>query len=164
MHRGKMEAETIYTICLTGMVLILLLLYVEQPVNSPTSSSQVISDIKVIGIRSASFSGVVLKVQFTAKNPTPISFVLERATYLLYGDGNYLGRGVISEQIAIPAHNSTIVDSSFSTGLLDASQVFLSYATSGSSQISWEARGNATFVEPLLGTLTVPFECTSSSS
>ena len=120
-----------------------------------------ISQFSVVGIESIGFSSTKLQIQFSLDNPTPISATLENASYLLYGNGNYLGAGVITQHVKILAHASTTINTNFDVILSGSSHVLWSYFLSYGNQISWEAKGNATLAEPVLGVLNIRFDCRS---
>jgi LEA14-like dessication related protein len=159
----RIRAETIFTVFIAVVIILLLASYFGQSstLGKQTKSSVLgISKVSVIKVESIGFSTAELLVQFQINNPTPISAFLDNASYSLYGNGNYLGAGVITEQVKIPAYNSTYAESNFETGLVDSSRVIFSYIFSNNNQITWEAKGNATFSEPLLGSFKVHFDST----
>jgi LEA14-like dessication related protein len=159
----KRRAETIFVIFLAATVALLVAYYFEQG-PAPSKSTRVdgltIPNVSIAAIRSISFSNANLLVQFQVDNPTPVSARLVNASYFLYGNGNYLGTGVIAQPFNIPAFSSTFVESSFTTGFVDSARVLFSYVLSNNNHIAREARGNATFSEPLLGLVVVHFDST----
>jgi LEA14-like dessication related protein len=156
----KLRAETIFVLFIAATVILLSGAYLARPPASSqvTPDALTISHVSVVDIQSVSLSSANLLVRFEIDNPTPVSTTLENASYFLYGNGNYLGYGAITQQVKIPAGNSTYVESSFKTGLTDSARVFFSYLFSNSNSIAWEAKGNATFSEPLIGLVVVHFD------
>ncbi len=156
----KLRPETIFVVFILAVVVLALAFHYQQsPAPSTTESSAIgISNVSVLNIESVGFSSTELLVQFRVNNPTPFSTTLQNASYFLYGNGNYLGSGTITEKVKIPADNSTYVESNFSTGLYNGAKVIFSYIFSNNNQIIWVAEGNATFSEPLIGLVTVHFD------
>jgi LEA14-like dessication related protein len=160
----KFSAEALFVVIIVTILAVVLAAYYAQslvPVQRSKSNVLGISEVSVVSIQSISFSSIALLVRFEANNPTPISVDLVNASYLLYGNGDYLGAGVISQEVHIPAFNSTYVESNFKTALLSGLGVIFSYLISNNNQIVWLAEGNATFSEPVIGFVTVHFDSSS---
>jgi len=159
----RAETGTVIFLIFAVTLLVGVAFYQELTVPSQSSDkSQVsISQFSVLGIKSIGFSSTELQIQFSLDNPTPISATLENASYLLYGNGNYLGAGVISQHVKILAHGSTAINTNFDVILSGSSHVVWSYFLSDGDQISWEAKGNATLLESVLGMTNIHFDCKS---
>jgi LEA14-like dessication related protein len=156
---GRAETGTVLFLIFAVALLVGVVFYQEltTPSQSADNSQVSISQFSVLGIKSIGFSNTKLQIQFSLDNPTPISATLESASYLLYGNGNYLGAGVISQHVKILAHGSTAINTDFDVILSGSSHVLWSYFLSDGDQISWEAKGNATLLEPVLGMTNIHF-------
>jgi len=121
-----------------------------------------ISDFQIAGVQSLNSSGTTLVLQFAIKDSTPIGGTIENASYALYADGSYVGRGIVNGPVEIPARGSTVASSDF---LLTAAGSFRgsrSYFLDLGA-VSWRATGSAKLVQSLLGSFRVQFDCTSTS-
>ena len=139
--------------------------YQEQTSSASYTSSDnqlSVSQFSVTGIGSIGVSSTKLTIQFKINNPTLLSATLKNASYILYGNGNYLGAGVITQQTKILARTSTTIDTNFDATLSGSSQVLWSYFLNFGNKVSWEAKGNATLAEPVLGNANIRFDCKSS--
>jgi LEA14-like dessication related protein len=158
------ETGTIVFLVFVVVLLVGVVYYQEQLTTASQTAinNQVsISQISVVGIESIGFSSTKLRIQFNLDNPTPISGTLQNASYLFYGNGNYLGAGVITQQVKILAHASTTINTNFVMVLSGSSRLIWSYFLSNGNQVFWEAKGNATLTEPVLGVVNVRFDCKS---
>jgi len=162
---GREQTGSIIFLVLVVSLLVGFAYYQEQlsPTNQTANGDKVtVSQFSLVGIESIGFSSTKLRIQFRIDNPTPISTTLENASYHLYGNGNYLGAGVITQQVKIPARASTTIKTDFVMAFSGSVRVIWSYFLSYRNQISWEAKGNATFAEPVLGIANIQFDCKSS--
>jgi LEA14-like dessication related protein len=128
----------------------------------PTGNQLSVSQFSLVGIESIGVSSTELMIQFKINNPTLLSVTLKNASYILYGNRNYLGAGVITQQAKILSRTSTTMDTNFDATLSGSSHVLWSYFLSYGNKVSWEAKGNATLSEPLLGNINIQFDCKSS--
>ena len=161
---GRAETGTAIFLIFVVALLVGVIFYQAQlsaESQSANNSEVSVSQFSVLGIEAIGLSSTKLQVQFSLENPTPISATLENASYLLYGNGNYLGAGVISQHVKILARASTAINTNFDAILSGSSHVLWSVLLEFGNQISWEAKGNATLLEPVLGMTIIHFDCKS---
>jgi LEA14-like dessication related protein len=146
------------------IVLVLLIGVALFDQESTPTSGQVLGisvlNFQPVGLQAVNASGSTIVVTFTIKNTTPVGATLLYATYKLYGDGNYVGKGAITSPVKIPAHSSVQATTDFLLPLEGAIRGSWAYFLYGGN-ISWRAQGNATIIEPILGALSVQFNCKS---
>jgi len=110
------------------------------------------ADVKNVGLTSAT-----LLVKLRMYNPNSITATLDRANYDLWGNGNHLGSGVISERTDIPPGSTRTVATDFDLSYVGTAGVIWSAQKEG--RVSWRITGTAYFDTPL-GTMSVPFNVT----
>lgn len=156
------RAETISLIFVLLLVAILVgVVYYQQAIQAsqkvpPGEIS--FSQFTVVGLDSVNASGSTFVVQFRITDLTPLGGMLVNASYDLYGDGSYVGRGTIVEPVKIPARNSVVTKTSLLLPLGGGSHAMWSYIIDN-GQVTWEVRGNATLIEPIIGILNLKFDC-----
>jgi len=122
-----------------------------------------ISGLHVSGIRAINESGVIFYIQFQVNNPTPLSVKLVNASYYLYGNGIFLGKGEIGQAIDIPAGSKAVVGTNQMVSTGGSLRLGLSYVAQ-LGNIAWRVKGNATLNVPFLGITIAQFNCVSGSS
>jgi len=133
--------------------------------GAPTSGQVLgisVLDFQTVGLQAVNASGMTFLVVFSIKNTTPVGATLLHAVYNLYGDSYYLGHGVITSPVKIPARGSVQATTAFLLPLAGGLRGFWAYFLDGGN-ISWRAQGNATITEPILGAVSVQFNCSSIS-
>lgn len=107
-------------------------------------------DVKDIGLTRARLD-LVLRMY----NPNDITATLDRADYDLWGNGNYLGNGVINKRVDIPPSASRTVHTDFDLDYGGAGKLIWSTLTKGGT--SWRMAGTA-YYDTLFGTMNIPFD------
>ncbi len=108
----------------------------------------------ICGIFLLNFTETWVDIELSMYNPNQITATLDRADYKVYGNGNYLGNGVIYQRVDIPPGNTQTVSTDFRISYGSALSTIWSAITSGN--INWAVSGTAYFDTPL-GTLDIPF-------
>ncbi len=134
----------------------------ESTITSRQALGISVFDFQLMGLEAVNGSGSTIVVTFSIKNTTPVGATLQYATYKLFGDSNYFGRGAITSPVKIPAHGSVEATTDFLLPLAGGLRGSWVYFLDGGN-ISWRAQGNATITEPILGALSVQFNCASIS-
>jgi len=144
------------------VVFLISLVYYNQTTSSSVRPAGIsISDFQLVGVQSVNASGSTLVLEFVIKNATPLGVTLNYATYIVYGDSSYIGRGVIEQSVKIPARGSASAYTDFLVPLQGSIQGTWDYFINGGN-VSWRAIGDATITQTLTGSLAVEFNCLSS--
>ncbi len=162
-----MNAEMRTWVSLLFLLLVVILLAGVAFYNQTTPSPSVetagvsISQFQVLSVEAVNISGSTLVIQFTIKNSTPVGATIENATYNLYADGNYIGRGLVNQPVKVPARGSVAARTDFLLPLKGSLLWSWTYFIDGGA-VSWRAVGNATLAQSFLGAFNLQFNCLSS--
>lgn len=85
----------------------------ESTITSRQALGISVFDFQLMGLEAVNGSGSTIVVTFSIKNTTPVGATLQYATYKLFGDSNYFGRGAITSPVKIPAHGSVEATTDF---------------------------------------------------
>ena len=160
MDRSLKERSSVLYLLLVVLVLAALVFF-NQTTTSTHPVGISLSNFQLIGIQSVNSSGSTLEVQFEIMNSLPLGVNLRDASYFLYADGTYIGRGAVVQSFKIPADGSVSAVSDFLVPLDGSIRGTWDYFID-SGHVSWRAIGNATVTESFTGSLEVSFNCLSS--
>jgi hypothetical protein len=160
LNSNRSELGGIFFLALVGVFLVGVVYYNQS--TTVSSSGDIpglsISDFQVLSLQGVNSTGTILLAQFTVKDDTPVGGTVENASYNLYADGGYVGRGVVNTAVVVPARGSVIGISVFLVPLAGSLRGTWSYFVDG-GDVSWHAVGNATISQSVLGTVRVQFNC-----
>jgi len=122
--------------------------------ESPIKPPQV--EVESISAEGIGIEGIKLSITLKIINPNPVPMTLDRATFDVYIDGDYVGRGSFPKT-NIRGYSTEYVDTStvvsWGGGLKGAWNIFSGKLTGSGSVV--EIRGNA-----YIGSFSIPFHVT----
>lgn len=130
-------------------------LYIMQEVNSRVALRDVEISIDGVDVKGLTLSGATLGIRLRMYNPNPFPATLDSADYSLYGNGNYLGNGIIPSRMDIPANGARSVSTDFDLSYGGAAGVLWSALLEG--RVSWRLTGIA-HIRTAIGAIDVPFD------
>jgi LEA14-like dessication related protein len=132
-------------------------LWFVQQVRQREALRTVQISLDSVEVTNMELTGATLVIRLRIYNPNSITATLDRANYDLWGNGNDLGNGAISERTDIPPASTRTIATNFELSFAGAAGVIWSALNVG--KVSWRLTGTAFFDTPL-GTMSVPFDVT----
>lgn len=162
MNSSKSEQLSIVFLLFVVLFLGVVVYYDQASTPAEKVVGISLSQFQIIGVQTVNSSGSTLIIQFNINNRDPLGATVLNASYDLYGDGNYIGRGEINDPVLVPARGSVIATTDFLLPLKGSLQGSFSYFLDGGN-VDWRAIGNATLLEKVVGKFIVQFNCISTS-
>ncbi len=142
------------------MLLLLVVAGVGYFLYSEYQKVQALRDLKIylvdVRVVTVGLTSATLELKLRVHNPTSVPVSIDRVAYTLYGDGNYVADGGITEKTDIPAGGERLMTSRLEVSYSGLAKTVYEVITRGGG-LAWRVKG-VIYSTTLLGTHTVSFE------
>ena len=141
----------VVTIAIVGFLLLNIVVEVEQ--RKALQNIQI--EFVDVAVKDIGLTDVGLEISLDMYNPNDVVATLDKSTYELWFNDNYLGEGIILQETDILPFTSRQVDTEFNLSYLEAGDTVISALTE--EQHTWRIKGTAHY-DSILGTIDIPFD------